>query len=128
MTITLITTAICASLLLILTGLVIFERRSKHIVHGDNADKTTQKRIRAHANASEQIPISLILIGANEYLMGGSFLIWAIAAMLIIGRVMHATYFAINGSHHLLRVVGMSLTLLAQIIAVVLLFAQLIAA
>jgi uncharacterized membrane protein YecN with MAPEG domain len=105
---------------------VVFERRSKRIVHGDNADKVTQKRIRAHANASEQIPISLILIGANEYLMGGAILIWVMAAMLIIGRVLHAYYFAVNGSHHNLRVVGMSLTLLSQIIAVIALFAQLI--
>ena len=46
--------------------------------------------------------------------------------MLIVGRVLHAYYFAVNGSHHNLRVVGMSLTLVSQIVAVVTLFAQLV--
>ena len=126
MTITLITLAIGASLMLILTSVVIFERRSKRIVHGDNADKITQKRIRGHANAAEQIPISLMLIGANEYLMGGVGVVWVMAIMLIVGRALHGFYFAMHGTHHLFRVTGMTLTLLSQITALATLFSQLL--
>lgn len=117
MYITLWSTVILAALLILLTLLVVFERRTKKIVSGDANDKVTAKRIRAHGNASEQIPISLILLAGAEYSVGG--LVVEIAAVaLIIGRFAHALYFARHGTHFYFRQFGMLLTLLAQILSI----------
>ena len=47
--ITTFTTLLLAAVYLLQTWSVIRERRSKGIVHGDNGDRSTQKRIRGHA-------------------------------------------------------------------------------
>ncbi|MEM9716961.1 MAG: MAPEG family protein [Pseudomonadota bacterium] len=103
-----------ATLHLALTFHVIAKRRSDRIVHGDNDDKDMMKRIRGHANASEQIPIALITLGLAEWALPGWWLI-VIAALLVVGRYMHGIYFWTAGMPHQLRQFGMLMTLLAQI-------------
>ncbi|MEO0344567.1 MAG: MAPEG family protein [Pseudomonadota bacterium] len=107
-------TVLLAILHLSLTFNVIFKRRSDKIVHGDNNDKTMMKRIRGHANASEQIPIALITMALAEWVLPGWW-IAAIASLLVIGRIIHGVYFAQQGLPHQLRVFGMLFTLFAQI-------------
>jgi uncharacterized membrane protein YecN with MAPEG domain len=48
------------------------------------------------------------------------------AVLLIAGRVMHAVYFAIHGTHWRLRAYGMLLTMIAQGALLVILFLALI--
>ena len=83
------TALILGALLLYMTFSVIGRRRSQGIVIGDGDDKVMQKLIRGHANASEQIPMALILLGLVKYLNGGTYAC-IIAAILIIGRISHA--------------------------------------
>lgn len=99
---------------LTLTALVIIGRRTGGIVHGDNGDKSMMKRIRGHANASEQIPLALITLGLSEWVLSGWWTI-AIAVSLILGRVLHGLYFGFHGLPHQFRQLGMFLTICAQI-------------
>lgn len=119
------TAVILGSLLIYLMFRVVGERRSKKISLGDNNDKITQKRIRGHANAAEQIPMALILLGLVEFLLGQTQAL-TIAVILILGRFMHAAYFSFDGVHWRFRFFGMILTVLAQIMALLGLLSMLI--
>jgi len=101
-----------------LTFRVIGVRRKDHILLGDGGDHVMNKKIRGQANAAEQIPISLILLGLSETLLPGMVPL-VIAGILVVGRLMHGTYFAIHGLNFRLRFYGMLLTLVAQTIAII---------
>ena len=100
-----------------LTLRVVRGRRSGRIVHGDGGDPVFAKKVRGHANAAEQIPLGLILLGLNEA-VGPTWLALLIAASLVVGRYLHGAYFAIHGLPWQLRSAGMLLTVGAQIIGV----------
>lgn len=110
-------TVVLAVLFQWLTFRVIGVRRKDHILLGDGGDRIMNKKIRGQANAAEQIPISLILLGFTEYLMPGIIPL-VIAVILIVGRVMHGIYFSIHGTNFRLRFYGMLFTLLAQSLAI----------
>ena len=113
-------TAIFAALLIILlTVQVIKLRRKDGVVLGDNGDRVLAKAIRGHANATEQLPIALIVMGLAELQGASSILLWVAALILIAGRTMHAIYFAIHGTHWRLRFFGMWLTFGAQALLIV---------
>lgn len=98
------------------TASVIKRRRGQRIVHGDAGDKTMMKRIRGHANTAEQAPIFLILLGLVEMQSAtASISLGTIAALFVIGRLMHGYYFLDTGAHHYFRMFGMMATLLAQV-------------
>ena len=108
-------TAILSALLIIaLTVQVIRLRRKGGVVLGDNGDRVLAKAIRGHANATEQLPIALILMGLAELQGAPPPLLWLAAAVLLVGRAMHAAYFGIHGTHWKLRFYGMWLTFAAQ--------------
>ena len=111
-------TVVLAVLFQWLTFRVIGVRRKDHILLGDGGDHVMNKKIRGQANAAEQIPISLILLGLTEYVMPGLVPL-VIAVILIVGRVMHGIYFTIHGTNFRLRFYGMLFTLIAQSIAIV---------
>ncbi len=114
-----------ALLILVLTVQVIRLRRKDGVVIGDNNDRVLAKAIRGHANATEQLPIALILMGLAELQGAPAGLLWIAAASLIAGRVMHATYFGIHGTHWKLRFYGMWLTFAAQALLIAALAAAL---
>jgi len=107
------TALILGTLLFFLTLKVILHRRANRIVLGDNGDRVILKKIRGHSNATEQIPIALILIGLVEYLQGSTYAC-VIASVLILGRLMHAFYFSFHGTHWRFRFYGMLLTTISQ--------------
>lgn len=109
---------ILGALMLLLTINVVKGRRSMSIILGDNGDRSFMKKIRGHANAAEQIPMAIILLGLVEYLHGPAYAM-IIATFLIIGRLMHATYFNVHGTHWRLRYYGMLLTLISQGLALI---------
>lgn len=68
----------------------------------------------------------LIVMGLSEA-QGAAMPLLALAAIvLIVGRIMHAIYFAIHGTHWRLRFYGMWLTIIAQGTLVVILAATLL--
>ncbi|MEM8536675.1 MAG: MAPEG family protein [Pseudomonadota bacterium] len=113
--ITSLTAVYAAVLIIALTIKVVQLRRRGGVVLGDNDDRVLTKAIRGHANATEQLPISLILMGLAE-LQGGPVALLLIGALtLVTGRTMHAIYFAIHGTSWRLRFFGMWLTLTGQV-------------
>ncbi len=69
---------------------VIFIRRNQSIGLGDGGDKTMQRAIRAHANATEYMPLAMIGLIA---LTGVGYPIWVIHGLGILftfGRGLHA--------------------------------------
>ncbi|WP_341368748.1 MAPEG family protein [Yoonia sp. BS5-3] len=99
---------------LLLTIRVIRIRRRDGVVLGENEDRVLTKAIRGQANASEQMPLGLIMLALCELQGGPAALLWLLALALMAGRGIHAVYFGIHGTHWRLRVLGMLLTLIAQ--------------
>ncbi|MEJ8561143.1 MAPEG family protein [Yoonia sp. GPGPB17] len=124
--ITSISALLSGVIILLLTIKVIQLRRNGGVVLGDNDNRPLTKAIRGHANATEQVPIALILMGLAELQGGNTILLVLGAACLIVGRTLHGIYFAHDGTHWRLRMIGMALTLLAQIILLVALLLALI--
>lgn len=112
--ITSISALFSGAIILLLTLRVSRIRRQEGIGIGDRNHRPLTKAIRGHANATEQLPIALILMALAE-LQGAATLPLAICAVLLImGRTLHGAYFAYDGLHWQLRLVGMTLTLVAQ--------------
>ncbi|MCP5075315.1 MAG: glutathione S-transferase [Rhodobacteraceae bacterium] len=118
LTVTAWTAVILGALMLWLTLRVVAARRADGIVLGDNDDRVVTKKIRGHANAAEQIPIALILLGFAE-LLQPIWVVLPVAALLVIGRILHGIYFTIPGTSWRLRVYGMWMTVIVQALALV---------
>ncbi|WP_108815293.1 MAPEG family protein [Loktanella sp. Alg231-35] len=116
--ITSLTALFSGLLILALTLRVVQLRRRGGVVLGDNDDRMLVKAIRGHANAVEQLPIALILMGLAE-LQGGPLGLLVLGALiLVMGRALHGLYFAVHGTNWRFRVVGMWMTLLAQVVLI----------
>jgi hypothetical protein len=104
--------ALAALLIIALSIRVIVRRKSERIGIGDNGDRELAKRVRAHANAAEYVPIGLILLLALEWNQTLPWILHLFGIVLILGRILHA--WGMSGSSGLSkgRVLGMSLTLL----------------
>jgi hypothetical protein len=73
---------------------VIAQRRQMRVSLGDGGDKVLVKRIRAHANFVEYVPLGLILLGLVEWHWKLPWLAHGVGATLLIGRVLHAVAFS----------------------------------
>ncbi|EIE27624.1 hypothetical protein COCSUDRAFT_52224 [Coccomyxa subellipsoidea C-169] len=95
-----------------LTFGVVFKRRELKIPYGDGGQRMLVKRISAHNNASQYIPLSLILLALIE--AGGfAHTAWmhGLGLALLIGRSSHAYAIALDGTPHKFRLYGMLATL-----------------
>ena len=108
-----VTTALFAGILgLMKLGLglrVTIYRASQNIPLGDQADETMLRRIRAHANFSENVPMALILMMLIEMLHASGLAIFALGIILVIGRLLH--WLGLSGNAEAFnRVTGMIMT------------------
>ena len=110
-------TSIYASLLTLfivwLSLNVIRLRRSNKVRLGDGGHSNLQVAIRAHGNAVEYIPLSLVLLALLEFAHARAALIHAGGIAMLVGRVLHARGLLTETLR--LRVLGMQLTLLTLI-------------
>ncbi len=81
--------AILALIYLGLSFWVVAGRGKLKVVHGDGGHHTLQRRIRAHANFSEYVPIILILCALLEARGAGGLTITLLLLPLTIVRLMH---------------------------------------
>lgn len=65
-------------------------RFQNKIMWGDASDDGMARRIRAHANFTEWVPGTLILLGLIEMMGVSPIIIALLGAMLIIARILHA--------------------------------------
>ncbi len=104
--------ALSALLIILLAFRVISKRHSARIGIGDGGDRQLAKRIRAHANAAEYLPIGLILLLALEWNQTLPWILHLFGIVLLLGRLLHAAGMSTSSGPSKGRIVGMSLTLL----------------
>lgn len=107
--ITSIYAALLALLIVWLSLRVIKRRRATRVLVGDANDPGLQAAIRAHANATEYVPVALILLLLLELGGGHYALLHAAGLALLTGRLLHAR--ALLTESVRLRVLGMQFTL-----------------
>ena len=91
--ITLLTAGVFGLLHVLFTMRVGGYRLKSGVSLGDGGDDVLLKRIRGHANFTENVPIGLILILLNELSGLASQYVIALAAVFVAARVLH--YFTI---------------------------------
>lgn len=77
-------------LLLALAALVVARRRSAKIGIGVRDDRELERRVRAHGNASEYVPLALVLLLVAELSGLGSVWLHVAGIALVGSRVAHA--------------------------------------
>ena len=108
--ITLLYAGLCALLVLVLAIRVAHWRFKHKIGLGDGGDKELLKRVRAHGNAVEYLPLCLILLGGMELNGYPNFLIHGFGAALFVSRVAHAWGVSRSSGSSLGRLSGMAVT------------------
>jgi uncharacterized protein len=111
--------ALIVIMALVLTHLVINQRRSKLIGLGDGGDKTAARLIRVHANFCENAPFALALLVLLPLLGAVSWVIHAVGILFLAGRVAHAWGLSQTGGSSIGRVAGMVVTHISLILGAV---------
>ncbi|WGI23029.1 MAPEG family protein [Amylibacter sp. IMCC11727] len=109
---------ILGAMYIFMTFQIGLQRGKERIAMGDNGDPVLAKKIRGHANAAEQIPLGLILIGLNEA-MNSAPTAMVLAALLVLGRIAHAIHFFGEKKPLVFRAGGMMLTILSHLLGVI---------
>lgn len=89
-------------------------RTSEKISVGDGGNEKLIRRMRAHANYGESLPIVLILIGVIELASGSAIWLWVVGGIYMLGRVAHGVGMD-GGKFGTGRMVGTVLTLLIML-------------
>jgi uncharacterized membrane protein YecN with MAPEG domain len=102
-----------AIIYLVLAFRVIGRRRAARAALGDGGDADLARRIRAHANFAEYVPLVLVLMMLAE--LGGApiWMAHTAGACLLAGRVAHAVTISRLDEDIRMRVVAMVLTFTA---------------
>jgi len=112
---------ILALIYFFLTMRVARRRGQTGIVLGSGGDAELERRIRAHGNFIEYVPLALILLGFMEAQRNSMYLMHLLCVLLLIGRICHAISISREGASGPLRFVGMMLTGTVLIIAAIVL-------
>ncbi|MFL0797994.1 MAG: MAPEG family protein [Cellvibrionaceae bacterium] len=93
MEITPIYIALCALLYILLSYLVVRQRRNLRVAIGDGGEEALLCAIRVQANASEYLPIALLLLVGLELSTSSWNMAWLVhvfGSVIFISRVLHA--------------------------------------
>lgn len=82
--------ALLGILIIVLVLRVVAKRFKQRIGVGDGGDRALLLAIRAHGNASETIPIALILLAALELNDGSAQTLHCFGITLVVARLLHA--------------------------------------
>lgn len=78
-------------LMKLVLGLRVSTYRAKHnILWGDDGDDGMTRRIRAHANHSEWVPATMIILGLIEMVGVSPIIVGVLGAIVIVARGLHA--------------------------------------
>ncbi len=110
---------ILALIYVALSFYVIRGRFKNRVSLGDNNNVDMQKRIRAHGNFIEYIPLALFLVFLMEVLEANALFIHILCITLIIGRTVHIFGLLNKDGASIARAGGMILTFIVIIIAAI---------
>jgi uncharacterized membrane protein YecN with MAPEG domain len=102
--------ALGALLLLVLALRISLIRRSARVGIGDGGNHELIKRIRAHANATEYLPIALLLLLLLDLCQTPPLWLHVFGVVLVVGRVLHAIGLSQTSGPSLGRMLGIALT------------------
>lgn len=102
--------ALAALLVVVLSARVVLGRRSLGVSLGDGGQKELLKRIRAQANATEYLPLALLLLMSLEWNQTLPAILHAFGIVLILARVAHAWALSVSGGVSPGRFIGTGLT------------------
>jgi uncharacterized membrane protein YecN with MAPEG domain len=106
-------------LLLVLSLLVVRQRRSHGIALGEADIPTLIQAVRAFGNATEYVPAGLVAIAVLAMVGAPPMVVHAMGLTLLAGRIAHAVGLSRSGGASLPRAVGIMLTWLAYIVGAV---------
>jgi len=102
-----LTFAGAAAILNIWLAARVSQLRTRHKVSiGDGGNEALIRRMRAHANYGENMPLVLILLGLIELAGGDARILWAAGIIFILARILHA-FGMDRPSPNRLRMIGM---------------------
>ena len=111
--------AINALIMLVLGILVVRTRAKTRTEIGDGGNPIMMAAVRAHANNTEYVPLALLLMLILIPLRANALVIHAVGGTLTLGRILHAIGLSRNVGTSLPRLLGMTLTWLAYLIAII---------
>jgi uncharacterized membrane protein YecN with MAPEG domain len=103
-------------LLLVLSLLVVRQRRAHGVVLGDADIPALTQAVRAFGNATEYVPAGLIAIAVLAMVGAPPMVVHLTGLVLLAGRVCHAIGLSRSGGASVLRSAGVILTWLAYIL------------
>ena len=106
-------------LLLVLSGLVVRQRRRHRIAIGDGGVPELARALRAFGNATEYVPGGLVALAALALAGAEPPIVHAIGATLFAGRVAHGVGLTLTAGPSIGRMVGMLLTWIAYLAAAI---------
>ena len=106
-------------LLLVLSVLVVRQRRSHRVELGDADIPQLRHAVRAFGNASEYVPAGLVALAVLAIAGASPLVIHAVGLVLFVGRLAHAIGLSRSGAATKPRAVGVMMTWLAYILAAV---------
>ena len=98
-----------------MTVMVGYRRVQTGIQFMDGGDQTLLRRMRAHANFTETVPITLMAMAAAELTGMSDMGLWIGGISLLVGRLMHAAILVLKGWGNP-RALGMILTFVPMIL------------
>jgi uncharacterized membrane protein YecN with MAPEG domain len=102
--------ALLALIFVYLSFLTISARRSAQVALGHNDNRRLLKRMRAHGNFQEYVPIALILLVMVDMLWASNAKVHFAGVCLVVGRLIHAYSVTMEKEDLRFRVTGMLLT------------------
>ena len=77
-------------LMLALALRVVLHRRKHRIGIGHGGDKDLARKVRAHGNFIENVPLALLMLGLLELSGLGASWLWGLGGVLLLARLLHA--------------------------------------
>jgi len=102
-------------LFMLLSVRVIRARQMQGVSLGLGNGGTLERRVRVHANFSEYVPFTLLLLLMAELRSGTAILLHLFCISLLIGRAAHAWGVSQSPENGRFRVVGMASTFIAMV-------------
>jgi uncharacterized membrane protein YecN with MAPEG domain len=103
-------------LLLVLSVLVVRQRRAHGVVLGDADIPQLTQAVRTFGNATEYVPAGLVALAVLAMAGAPPMIVHVMGLTLFVGRVAHAVGLSRHGGSSILRSAGVTLTWLAYIL------------